>query len=91
MTTPHKHAECIKAWADGKKIQVAVTDKVGWFDTRWPEWRQEHKYRVKPEPIPAGDLLRDCWYETARMSVSYSWEIVAQRFLTLYNEQKTQD
>ena len=59
MNEPHKHAELIKAWADGHDIQTR------WRSTKtgeWTEWRDEewndveffydHEYRIKPEPKP---------------------------------------
>lgn len=45
---PHKHAEVIKAWADGARIE--------YFDDQWfecfdsPAWNIDTQYRVKPEP-----------------------------------------
>lgn len=55
MKTPHKHAEAIKAWADGAQIQ--------WYDSstrqhRWKDcpatflWDERFNFRVKPEPKP---------------------------------------
>lgn len=52
---PHKHADLIKAWADGAEIQ--------WYDDtpkehRWkdcPEWfiwNERYDFRIKPEPKP---------------------------------------
>ena len=59
MNKPHKHAEIIKAWADGHDIQTR------WRSTKtgeWTEWRDEewndveffydYEYRIKPEPKP---------------------------------------
>lgn len=55
MPTPHKHAEIIKAWADGAEIEyksvsgswVAVSDN--------PNWHVWNDYRVKPAvEIPEG-------------------------------------
>ena len=44
----HKHADLIKAWADGAIIQY--WDFTGrWVDVSNPCWEQE-KYRIKPEP-----------------------------------------
>lgn len=45
----HKHAELIKAWADGAKIQLWWAD--GWVDSENPNWGGEI-YRIKPEPKP---------------------------------------
>lgn len=62
MNVPHKHADTIKAWADGKQIQVRVSPLQGWLD--WipqqkyngisqfddiPRWIESYEYRVKPE------------------------------------------
>lgn len=48
---PHKHAELIKAWADGAEIQYQ--DYRGcWRDTDDPNWNKEIQYRIKPkEPV----------------------------------------
>jgi hypothetical protein len=49
---PHKHAEAIKAWADGKQIQFDDDDR-GWVDvlSNRPFWSEQTAYRVKPEPV----------------------------------------
>ena len=52
-TTPHVHAEIIKAWADGAEIQFHNGGKLGtWEDTIKPIWNPQFKYRIKPEPKP---------------------------------------
>lgn len=43
---PHKHAELIKAWADGAQIQVYTNT---WNDDLHPLWRPNLDYRIKPE------------------------------------------
>lgn len=57
MKTPHKHAELIKAWADGAKIEMrAVSGKwVGYEDRDCPTWHELYEYRIKPEPKPEGE------------------------------------
>ena len=50
MKTPHKHADCIKAWADGAKIEYKTTN--GKWQETTPAWRTEKEYRIKPEPEP---------------------------------------
>lgn len=50
---PHKHAELIKAWADGHQIQMF--DHGTWLDYRegdTPAWNPEYQYRIKPQPKP---------------------------------------
>jgi hypothetical protein len=55
MNKPHKHAELIKAWADGATIQWVGAVKHGgekvWMDIENPDWESE-EYRIKPEPKP---------------------------------------
>lgn len=55
---PHKHAELIKAWADGAEIESKVLDINGewskWESELNPSWHTSIKieYRIKPEPKP---------------------------------------
>ena len=50
MKKPHKHAELIKAWADGAKIQL--NDDGFWIDVEPYGWDVDLEYRIKPEPKP---------------------------------------
>lgn len=50
MNKPHKHAELIKAWADGAEIQAQICGE--WCDDYSPRWNLDGKYRLKPEPKP---------------------------------------
>lgn len=58
MTTPHKHADVIKAWADGATIQFLfkrLDDSTAhWIDCadNFPAWEHTIEYRVKPAPLP---------------------------------------
>lgn len=55
---PHKHAEFIKAWADGHEIQAnAGADK--WVTIATPEWYTDTKYRIKPK----SDVIAYTTYE----------------------------
>lgn len=52
MKTPHKHAEIIKAWADGAEIEFYDKrfEKPCWKSCgSEPWWQEEVIYRVKPE------------------------------------------
>lgn len=61
---PHKHAELIKAWADGAEIEVK-TNMFGWATIDSPTWAGDAEYRIKPKPkhwyenIPPQGIL--CW------------------------------
>lgn len=45
----HKHAELIKAWADGAKIQYFCAEGMTWNDINYPAWDKTIEYRIKPE------------------------------------------
>ena len=54
---PHKHAELIKAWADGAEIEFRFKDGIqGWSDWKPNDGRFSNdpwwEYRIKPEPKP---------------------------------------
>lgn len=59
MSTPHKNAEVIKAWAEGKAVQYRYLDvrANGWFDYKdgnvWGPWDGEWRgeWRVKPDTV----------------------------------------
>lgn len=58
VKTPHKHAELIKAWADGAQIQYKRGNK--WVPTCGaPAWSAGLEYRIKPEPKP--DVVKECF------------------------------
>lgn len=48
---PHKHAELIKAWADGAEIEMKGTG--GWLTNRSPLWWADYQYRIKPTKTTA--------------------------------------
>ena len=45
---PHKHAELIKAWADGAEIEMKVSEW-HWVYIHKPHWDDDVEYRIKPE------------------------------------------
>lgn len=46
---PHKHAELIKLWADGNKIQWRGSNNdMEWMDIAPIWWDEDKEYRVKP-------------------------------------------
>lgn len=48
----HKHAELIKAWADGAEIEMKNWQ--GEWVKAWdnPQWKEDAEYRIKPELKP---------------------------------------
>ncbi|MBU3639986.1 hypothetical protein [Polynucleobacter sp. AP-RePozz3-80-G7] len=55
---PHKHAELIKAWADGAEIEGSylIVGADGWSEwevEEYPRWYDPMaRFRIKPEPKP---------------------------------------
>jgi hypothetical protein len=47
---PHKHAELIKAWADGAEIECR--DCRVWYHAKDPRWQEDMEYRIKRETKP---------------------------------------
>lgn len=81
MRTPHKHAELIKAWADGAEIEYESHGI--WVDEAYPDWYPEMQYRIKPEPKPdeiryfkltAGANLIYAVKETANIKIIWDGE-----------------
>lgn len=58
---PHKHAELIKAWADGAEIEISVSKGELWEDAQpnFLVWNDEYQYRIKPEPKP--DVVEEAY------------------------------
>ena len=52
MKTPHKHAELIKAWAEGAEIEFYSEPSKQWIFTAFPSWIPDYQFRIKPEPKP---------------------------------------
>jgi hypothetical protein len=51
---PHRHAELIKAWADGAEIEQACRNGIGeilWYPFKG-DWQEHYEYRIKSEPKP---------------------------------------
>ena len=61
MTTRHKHADVIIAWAEGAEIEYRKSPEYIWNSAESPGWYENYEYRVKP---PAKKyrvaLFKDC-------------------------------
>lgn len=58
MNKPHKHADLIKAWADGAEIQYLHAGSSEWETITHLNWSGDGDYRIKPEPKP--DYVEKC-------------------------------
>lgn len=69
----------IKAFAEGKKIEMALFDDDGaiaeWSDVHYPKWLDNHIYRIKPESKyrPFKDA-EECWEEMQKHQ-PFGWVI----------------
>ena len=71
---PHKHAELIKAWADGATIQMKSKVDGGWWDVPFnnPDWDENYEYRIKP--VEKKPVVRWLWvYETTDDDCCADW------------------
>ena len=50
MSESHKHAELIKAWAEGAEIECYCRFTSRWFYKPNPNWSDSLEYRIKPKP-----------------------------------------
>jgi hypothetical protein len=55
---PHKHADVIKAWADGERVQAHNGKE--WVDVTQPTWASHYDYRIKPDE-PKPPVVRWLW------------------------------
>jgi hypothetical protein len=68
---PHKHAELIKAWADGAVIQQYKPHLDEWHDTSpYPVWDERVEYRIKPESKP--DVFKNFLF-VEKMACAYTF------------------
>ena len=52
MGKPHKHADLIKAWADGADIQQRYDSVKEWQNIgQFPSWAENFEYRIKPKTV----------------------------------------
>lgn len=94
---PHKHAECIKAWADGYEIQYkAEINPFGntiWKFTDNPTWDKDIEFRVKPKPklrpftYDEVVKLKDCWLITKLPNhLSHTKDLCRIQFIREYQQ-----
>ena len=72
---PHKHAELIKAWADGAEIEAFDSCIDSWIKASSPSWGNQIEYRIKPRITQINTQLHP-------LSVAEINEIIIDQFLT---------
>lgn len=74
---PHRHAELIKAWADGAEIEWQASNGK-WMLDKEPNWSYpDGRYRIKPEPKP--DVIAYTTYEhwAEGQTARTNWQIIS--------------
>jgi hypothetical protein len=69
----HKHAEFIKAWANGDVIEIFSTNYNEWIVVDSPAWCEGHEYRIKPEPKP--DVVSYAFIDTFSYDCSFCLDL----------------
>jgi len=85
MKTPRKHAELIKAWADGAEIEYQTPTGTIWTLSENGGFYPDYKYRVKPTPKPDIILYANA-QDTFKCTDSFSYELIGN-----FNGTKTYD
>ena len=68
----HKHAELIKAWADGAEIETRnVMRSNSWIQDDYPTWLDHCEYRIKPERKP--DVVEYLRVGRRTYSLTFEW------------------
>lgn len=62
-TTPHKHAEVIKEWADGLDVEVLFNG--AWHPEPYPKWDLQREYRVKQKKAIANNTAPEFLHRAA--------------------------
>jgi len=85
MKTPHKHAELIRAWADGEEIEYQQPQGTTWVSNEFGCFYSDYKYRVKPTPKPDVILYANA-QAIFQCTDSFSYELIGN-----FNGTKTYD
>lgn len=88
MTTPHKHAVVIKAWADGAVVQKEI-EPGRWMDCPNPHFDTRTAYRIKPTHKPLGEVAVNAWLmPVGGKTTKEMWQAVADAVVAAYKEQQ---
>lgn len=73
---PHKHAELIKAWADGEQIQFRSNPDASWKDVDSPKWDVTTEYQIKlaPKEISIYGRISNLSYIKPNESLTHDYE-----------------
>lgn len=70
MNVARKHAEIIKAWADGYEVEAYNPERDLWITVAEPGWFNDIEYRVKPGEM---ETPRESVCSHYDVAISVSW------------------
>lgn len=73
MNKPHKHAELIKAWADGAEIEYFNTNG-SWYPLAFPQWDTNIFYRIKKNTVKTTGYRRYYYQDGGEVRVQVMQE-----------------
>ena len=79
----HKHAEVIKAWADGAEIESKPSNGMKWSFVGNPHWHANYSYRVKPTPVPLWQIAKTSFFAAHANS---NWHAAVDAVIKAYEE-----
>lgn len=94
MNKPHKHAEVIKAWADGARIECRCKGDTTWLgfgENITPRWLEDYEYRVKPEKKTAGQVYWDAAHGDSASPVPWWVERGVKAVIEAYKRGEIED
>lgn len=101
---PHPHADVIKQWADGHKIQCRSVESGEWVDLADHAivWSKTVEYRVKPTPKPEpktwyqvvckndfGPFIPDGLFSSKASAESLAYTVL--KLIPIYTEESTDE
>lgn len=98
MNAPHKHANILRALADGKKIQGRLNSSVAWIDVDLLNLAQEPEcqFRIAPETITVNGVEvpkpmqppydNNNWIVNIEYGTAYTGQRTSYKLLTFLNQ-----
>ena len=94
MSTPHKWAKEIHAFADGKVVQMRCGSNPTWADMDSlapPFSHPAYEFRIKPEPKPLWEVAMEAYdaaWADPHISAGSAWRCVSAAVIAAYKEQQ---
>ena len=84
MNKPHKHAKCIKAWADGAEIEYRYGEGHEWRSADCLQWGLYTEYRITPQPVI---VKKYTYFDRIERTLEHNMDLNAMRSQTWYTDE----